>query len=342
MKLEDIFTFENLYEAHKNCRKGKQHKGEVIRFEANLSVNISKIIKEITTREYKLGKYREFYIYEPKERLIEALPYKDRVVIRCLCDHSVKEKIEAKLIFDNAACRCGKGSDFAIHRLEKFLRHEYLKENNNHFYFLKCDIKKYFPSINHDILIKLLKEVSFSDDEMWIIEKMIRQQPNDVKIGLPLGNQTSQWFALLYLNKVDRLIKERFRIKGYVRYMDDMILIHRDKAYLRRCLKEIERVCSLELKLSLNQKTQIGKVCDGIDFLGYRHILTDSGKIIRKLRASSKSRMKKHLRTLEKLENKNIVDSFYVYMRKNAFYNHVKNTDESLNFKRKILPKDVK
>lgn len=157
MKLEEIFTFEHIYTSYKNCRKGKQHKGEVIRFETNLAVNIYKIREEIITRKYKLGKYKQFLIYEPKERLIESLPFKDRVVIRCFCDYSLKPKLEKRLIYDNVACRKGKGTEFAIQRMHSFLKKEYKKENNSQFYFLKCDIKKYFPNINHTILLQLLK-----------------------------------------------------------------------------------------------------------------------------------------------------------------------------------------
>lgn len=338
MELEEIFTFENLYQAYKQCRKSKQHKGEVIRFETNLSTNISNLVKEIASKKYKLGKYKEFLIYEPKERIIEALPFKDRVVIKCFCDVVLRDKIERKLIYDNAACRKNKGTAFAIKRLEKFLREEYRKENNNKIYFLKCDIRKYFQSINHEILLSLLKKVKFSNDEMWMIEKLIRDQPNNADVGLPLGNQSSQWFALLYLNVIDRFVKEVLRIKGYVRYMDDMILIHRDKSYLQYCLKEIENKCRKELKLSLNQKTQIGIVKNGIDFLGFRHILNENGSITRKLRASSKQRLKKHLKTLNKLRDKNIVDDEYVYIRKNAFYNHIKDTKESKNLKENTFP----
>lgn len=338
MELEEIFTFENLYQAYKQCRKSKQHKGEVIRFETNLSTNISNLVKEIASKKYKLGKYKEFLIYEPKERIIEALPFKDRVVIKCFCDVVLRDKIEKKLIYDNAACRKNKGTAFAIKRLEKFLREEYRKENNNKIYFLKCDIRKYFQSINHEILLSLLKKVKFSNDEMWMIEKLIRDQPNNADVGLPLGNQSSQWFALLYLNVIDRFVKEVLRIKGYVRYMDDMILIHRDKSYLQYCLKEIENKCRKELKLSLNQKTQIGIVKNGIDFLGFRHILNENGSITRKLRASSKQRLKKHLKTLNKLKDKNIVDDEYIYIRKNAFYNHIKDTKESKNLKQNTFP----
>lgn len=341
MELNEIFTFENLYEAYKSCRKSKQHKGEVIRFEVNLSNNISNLMNEIISKKYKLGNYKEFLIYEPKKRIIEALPFKDRVVIKCFCDNTLKPKIEKKLIYDNAACRKGKGTTFAIKRLEKFLKHEYLKQKDNNIYFLKCDISKYFPSINHQVLLELLNKINFSDDEMWMINKLISEQPNKVDIGLPLGNQSSQWFALLYLNVVDRYIKEELQIKGYIRYMDDMILIHRDKKYLQYSLLQIEKICTDKLKLSLNQKTQIGLVQNGIDFLGYRHILNKNGSITRKLRLSSKQRLKRHLKTLQKLRDKNIVDDEYVYVRKNAFYNHIKDTRESLRLKNATFPNKI-
>ena len=187
MKLEEIFTFENLYDAYKGCRKSKQHKGEVIRFEVNLSSNITKLMHEIITKKYRLGKYKEFLIYEPKERVIEALPFRDRVVIKCFCDVALKNKIDRKLIYDNAACRKEKGITFAIRRLEKFLRNEYSKERNNKIYFLKCDIRKYFQSIDHEVLLKLLQKINFSSDEMWMIEKLVKEQPNNANVGLPLG-----------------------------------------------------------------------------------------------------------------------------------------------------------
>lgn len=328
MTLKEIFTFEKLYEAHKHCRLSKQHKREVIDFEVNLSNNLIKMSNQLQNKTYIIGNYRKFKIYEPKERIIEALPYKDRVVIMCFCKYSIMPRIEKLLIDDNVSCRKEKGSLFGIKRLEKFLKREYLTKKNNNIYFLKCDIKKYFPSISHEILINNLKKVGFSKDEMWFIEKLIRYK-NSESYGLPLGNLSSQWFALFYLNKVDRFIKEQLKIKGYVRYMDDMILIHRDKKYLQECKKEIEKICNNDLNLSLNDKTQIGKVSNGIDFLGFRHILTAKGKVIRKLRSSSKIRLKHHLKTLYKLKDKNLVDSQYVIVRRNSFYAHILYSNES-------------
>lgn len=337
MKFEEIFSFENLYEAHKQCRKSKQHKGEVIRFEINLAKNIIKINQELCLKKFKFDDYKVFRIFEPKERIIEAPSYKNRVIIRCFCDNVLKNKIEKKLIYDNVACRKNKGTSFGIKRLKIFLNKEFLKQKNNDIYFLKCDIKKYFNSIDHEILINLLKKINFSEDEMWFIKKLIKEQPNQMKIGLPLGNQSSQWFALFYLNSIDRFIKEKLRIKNYIRYMDDMILICRDKKYLQFCKREIQQKLKNVLNLELNQKTQIGKVSNGIDFLGYNITLTESGKIIIKLRASSKIRMKKHIKTLNKLKYKDKVDEEYIYIRNNAFYNHIKITKEN-NLKKIVYP----
>lgn len=328
MNVDEIFSFENLYRAHKECRRSKQNISEIINFELNLSYNISKLVRSLKNKTYKFGKYYKFYIYEPKERLIEALPYKDRIVIKCFCNTVLIPKLQNRLINDNVACRKGKGTLYGIKRLELFLKREYIKKNSNEIYYLKCDIKKYFPSINHEILLTMLSKLNFSEDEMWFIKKTIKEQPNNSLIGLPLGNQTSQWYALLYLNKIDRLIKEKLRVKGYVRYMDDMILIHHNKSFLQKCKKEIEKKCKDELKLELNGKTQIGKVKYGIDFLGFRHVLTKTGKVVRKLRKSSKQRLKHHLKILKKLEDKKIVDKDYVLVRKNSYYSHILYSNE--------------
>lgn len=336
MNIEEIFSFENLYKSHIKCRKTKQHKGEVIRFEVNISENLYKLQKELFTKKYKLGKYKQFIIYEPKKRLIEALPYKDRIVIMCFCDNVLKKKLEKRLINDNVACRTGKGTKYGIDRLTYFLKKEYFKEKNNDIYYLKCDIKKYFPSIDHEILLNLLSKVGFSKDEMWFLNIVINSEV-DKTVGLPLGNQTSQWFAIFYLNRIDRLIKEELQIKGYVRYMDDFILIHRDKKYLQYCLKRINEVCNRELNLELNNKTQIGVAYNGIDFLGFRHTLTSTGKVITKLRLSAKKRLRKHIKVLNKLKNKNVIDDDYYEMRMNAFSAHLMFSDE--NYYKRVCQK---
>lgn len=336
MSLEEIFTFENIYAAHKWCRKSKQHKGEVVRFEIDLSKNITELIKELTSRKYKLGKYRKFKLFEPKERLIEALSYKDRVVLMCFVTNVLKPIISKHVIYDNAACQKNKGTDFGLNRLTKFLKREFINEHGNDFYYLKCDIHKYFPSINHEVLLNKLKRIGLTDDELYMARLFMTNY--ETSVGIPLGNLSSQWYALIYLDDLDRFIKEKLQIKGYIRYMDDFILIHKDKNYLRYCLKEIDSFCKERLKVELNAKTQISKVKNGIDFLGFRLILTETGKVIKKLRGSSKRRIKRHLRNLKKLEDKGIVDREYVNIRKNCFYSRIDNSDESRTFLNKAKP----
>lgn len=129
-----------------------------------------------------------------------------------------------------------------------------------------------------------MRKSGLDNEDMWFIDKLLESRYSENGIGLPIGNQTSQWFGLFYLNVVDRLIKEKLRVKYYVRYMDDMILIHHDKEYLKLCKQEIEKCVSEKLNLKLNSKTQIGQLKNGIDFLGFRNILMKNGKILRLLR----------------------------------------------------------
>ncbi len=197
--------------------------------------------KNDSNKIYKVGTYKQFKIYEPKERIIEALPYKDRVVLMALCSNIIEPKFERRLIYDNVACRKGKGTDFGIKRLEKFLHSYYKKFKTNQGYVLKCDVRKYFQNIDHTILFNKLKKEKFDEDEIWILKLIIDSKNQENGVGLPIGNQTSQWFGLYYLDEIDRLIKEKLRIKYYVRYMDDMILLHNDKEYLKYCKEKIEK-----------------------------------------------------------------------------------------------------
>lgn len=320
--LEEAFTFEKLFDAHKKCRVSKQHRKDTVSFEINISQNLTSLSKDIFSKKYKPGKYKIFKIFEPKERIIEALSYKDRVVLMAFCSNIIEKKLEKSLIYDNVACRKGKGTFFGIQRLHKFLKDYYHKFGESG-YFLKCDIKKYFQSINHEILLKNLAKTSLDEEDLWFINTILQSKNNDTKVGLPIGNQTSQWFGLFYLNIVDRLIKEKLRIKYYVRYMDDMILIHNDKEYLKYCKQEIEKCVNEKLNLQLNSKTQIGQLKSGIDFLGFRHILMPNGKILRFLRSQAKVKLKKKLKLLKKIKTSELVDENYIKVRLNAFNAHL-------------------
>lgn len=153
-----------------------------------------------------------------------------------------------------------------------------------------------------------LAKTSLDEEDLWFVNTILQSKNNDTKVGLPIGNQTSQWFGLFYLIKVDRLIKEKLGVKYYVRYMDDMILIHNDKEYLKYCRLEIEKCVKEELVLSLNSKTQIGRLKNGIDFLGFRHILYEKGKIKTFLRGQAKLRLRKNVKNLSKLRECKLFD----------------------------------
>ena len=298
---EKICDFQNLYKAHVISRRGKRHKAEVIEFELNLSSSLTRLKEQLDKRTYKMRGYYDFIIREPKERRIYASHYSDRVVQHCLCDEVLKPVIQKRLIHDNAACQPGKGTHFALNRLSGFIREHY-KKNGANGYFLKCDISKYFASIDHAVLKENLVRIVKDEEVRNLLFLIIDSFASDgtPEKGLPLGNQTSQWFAIYYLDPVDRMIKERLRIKHYVRYMDDLILVHPDKAYLKKCLDQIRELAEGELKLKLNEKTQIFPLKNGVQFLGFHFYLSDSGKVIRKLKVQSKIRYKRRLVKLQK------------------------------------------
>ncbi|MCL2051844.1 MAG: RNA-directed DNA polymerase [Lachnospiraceae bacterium] len=293
-KYEEMLSFQNLYNAHLAARRGKRDKTEVIKFEMNLAENLCHLQRQLAERTYYPHGYKHFMIYEPKARSIYAPDYSDRVVQHCLCDNILMPTLEKRLIYDNAACRIGKGTHFSMDRLSFFIR-EFYKKHGTEGYFLKCDVRKYFDNISHPVLKQKLGKV-FDGEIFTLLCRIIDSYETAENIGLPLGNQASQWFALYYLDSVDRLIKERLQIKHYVRYMDDLILIHSERNHLSDCLSEIQRTCNTDLKIELNEKTQIFPVKNGVDYLGWHFSLSETGKVIRKLRTSNKRRLKRRMR----------------------------------------------
>lgn len=228
-------------------------------------------------------------IYDPKKREIQAIPYSDRIVQHSLYDNLLIPLMKHHLINANCACRVGKGTDYAIKLLRQFMTKHY-KKNGNSGYFVKLDIKKYFPSINHEVLYKKLARFNFDENINWLLHTVIDSYGNGV--GLPMGNQSSQCFALLYLDRIDRIIKEQLRIKFYVRYMDDMILLVQTKEEVAACLEKI-RVEVLKEKVVLNHKSQIIKIKNGVEFFGWNFTFGKNGKIIQKKKSVKKKNIPK-------------------------------------------------
>ena len=182
-------------------------------------------------------------------------------------------------------------------RLEGFLR-DYYRKYGNKGYFLKFDIRKYFDSICHDVLKKKLER--FPDEEVrTLLYHIIDSYEHSENRGVPMGNQSSQWFALYYLDRLDRFIKERLKVKYYVRYMDDGVLIHHDKEFLKKALAKMKELVE-EDGLEFNSKTHIFPISQGVDFLGFHFYLTDTGKVIKRLRTSNKRRFKRRMKRFQK------------------------------------------
>ena len=293
-----LCAFENLYAAHCVARVGKRRKADVIGFEMNLAHELIRLKTRLESGAYAIGGYQRFIIHDPKTREIQALSYADRVVQHSLCDNILAPFFEKRLIYDNAACRVGKGTGFGIARLTAFLREHY-RRHGAAGWILKADIRQYFPSIDHEILLARLRRGIPDPRVMALLEKIINSYHAAPGKGLPMGNQTSQWFALYYLDPIDRLIKEKLCIPHYTRYMDDMVLLSPSKAELQECLRRIREKCADELKLELNAKTQIMPIKNGVDYLGWHFYLTPSGKVVRTLRAAAKARLKKRLKALQ-------------------------------------------
>ena len=297
IEFDKIADFQSLYKAHTVARRGKRTTREVIEFEMNLSDNLIRISEELKNGTYNISGYYNFEIYDPKYRVIHALHYRDRVVQHCLCDEVLVPLIDKKLIFDNSACRIGKGTHFAIKRISYFLNSFY-KQNGVEGYFLKCDIRKFFDNIDHKILKGKLLRIISDEQLLTLLFHIIDSYEVAPGKGIPLGNQTSQWFAVYYLDGFDRMIKEKLQLKYYSRYMDDGVIIHSDKDYLKHCLKELTSYLENELNLSFNEKTEIFPLKNGVNYLGWHIYLSDSGKIIRKISQQTKYKFKRNLKKM--------------------------------------------
>lgn len=297
---EAICDFQNLYKAHLRARTNKRKKPEVIRFEMHLAENLSRMSRELTERTYRMGGYYHFTITEPKEREVFAAYYPDRVLLHCLCDEVIAPTLGPRLIYDNAACQKGKGPHFAQDRLAGFLREHY-RACGTEGWVLKCDISKYFASIDHEVLKAKLRRVLRDRDVLELVFQFIDSYETEGHPGkgLPLGNQSSQWYAIYYLDTVDRLVKERLRIKRYSRYMDDSVIIHPDKDFLADSFAQMREVIEGELRLTLNPKSAITPLRDGVDYLGWRFFLNQNGRVIRRLKPAGKRRMWERLHRLQ-------------------------------------------
>ena len=274
-----IYAFENLEQAFLNARRGKRHKPNVASFEMNLGEELLALQDELQAETWQPGGYRHFTIYEGKPRRISAAPFRDRVTHHALCN-VITPIWEARFHYDSYACRVGKGTHAALGRCTHFAR--------RYPYVLQCDIVQFFPSVDHEILRGLLARHIACPPTLRLIDNIIASGagvhadryemqwfPGDDLFaasrlrGLPIGNQTSQFWANVYLHELDNFVKQDLRCKAYLRYCDDFMLFAEDKPTLHRWRRDIENfLITLRLKIHPN-KTALHPVKAGIPFLGF-------------------------------------------------------------------------
>jgi len=299
-KFEDIVSLDNLLEAWREFLKGKRKKKDVREFSFRLMDNIISLRHDLVHNTYKHGSYQAFNISDPKPRNIHKATVRDRLI-----HHAIYRKLypffDKTFIADSFSCRLNKGTHKALNRFCS-LAFRISKNNTRTCWVLKCDIKKFFASIDHDILMNILQKYIPDKDVLWLLEMIISSFPGPgQKTGLPLGNLTSQLFVNIYMNEFDQFVKHKLKAKHYIRYADDFVLFSENRKWLEAQIPAINNFFQKELKLALHpQKVYIKTLSSGIDFLGWVHFPDR-----RVLRTTTKKRMKKKIGITPKIETIN-------------------------------------
>ncbi len=306
----NVIDFESLYEAFKKASHRKRYTQSSMCFRQNLDENLIQIQNELIWRTYIPRPLRVFTIYEPKERQIAAPDFRDRIVHHSLVS-AIEPAFERRFISCSYACRKEMGTYKAMVETQKMTRRA--KQEWKSYWVLKCDVKKYFPSIRHDLLKATIRKTIYDRNVLWLIDTIIDSYGEER--GIPIGALTSQLFANIYLDQLDHYLKDHLGIKHYTRYMDDFIVLGKTKRELVEVKERIEKYLAT-LDLHLNHRTGIWPGRHGIDFCGYRiwptHILPRKRTIMT---------IKRKLSALRKrypdgmLEIKKIIDSFLGYIK---------------------------
>ena len=285
-----ITGWENLLLAYQKAGRGKRGRGSVAAFEYRLEDNLYQLQEELRTQRYRPGGYHSFFIHEPKRRLISAAPFRDRVVHHALCN-VIEPLFERGFIEDSYANRIGKGTHRARGRCQEFAR--------RFRYVLSCDVRQFFPSLDHAVLRAQLARKIADAPTLWLVDQILQSGegvlseqyemvyfPGDDLLaalrprGLPIGNLTSQFWANVYLNPFDHFVKRRLRCPGYVRYVDDFLLFADDKSTLWAWKAALEEELA-RYRLTIHSGAQPHPVTEGIPFLGF-HVFPDRIRLKRR------------------------------------------------------------
>jgi RNA-directed DNA polymerase len=287
-----------LLKSFREFLRGKRKRKDVARFFVNFMDNVMALHNELQDKTYQHGGYKAFKINDPKTRDIHKASVRDRLIHHAIY-RVLYPYFDRKFIFDSYSCRIGKGTHKAISRLRKF---SYIvsKNGTRTCWILKCDIRKFFANIDHQILKNILVKYIADGDVLWLLAQVISSFNTKGKsgVGLPLGNLTSQLLVNIYMNEFDQFVKRNIKAKYYARYCDDFVIIHEDRNYLENMIPKISKYFKGELKLSLHpDKIFIKTLSSGVDFLGWVNFSHH-----RVLRTATKKRMLKNIKQTSKTE----------------------------------------
>ncbi len=317
------------------AREGKTLKLYVIKFENNLKENLLNLRNELIFHTYRPRPLKTFILRDPKTRKISKSDFRDRVVHHAICN-IIAPFYEEKFIYDSFANRIGKGNFNAIERFNKFKR-KVSRNNTIKCFVLKADIKHYFETVNHSILLKILKKRIKDEKLIWLIKLIFENHKTQIKgKGMPLGNLTSQFFANVYLNDLDQFVKHELKAKYYIRYVDDFVIFHQSRKLLEIYKEKINDFIKNNLDIELHpDKSQVLKLNKGINFLGFR-IFYYHKLIIRKNKRRFEKKFERMKRLFEKrkIGREKVIEKFEGWLAYNSHgdtYKYRKRITSSFN-----------
>lgn len=280
--LQSKLNAETIHQAHHRARKGKTRRRDVVMTDNHIDLYVNHIITVLQLGIYEPSKYHQFIVTDPKKRLVLALPYQDRIAHQILIEEFIKPYYLPRFIENSYACIPERGTHAAANKIQGYMR--IMRRNQGKYYILKMDISKYFNSIDRDVLLKILRHDIVDADLLNLINTIIFSDTQHT--GVPIGNYTSQYFANIYLNKLDQYCKHNLGVKYYVRYMDDFIILAPNKQQAKQWYEAIQRYVEGYLHLKLNPKSRFYPSSHGLDFVGYK--MTEN---YRHLRQRSKNKL---------------------------------------------------
>lgn len=292
----ESFPLDIILQAICDCSRDVSWKSSVLRWKipSNMLRFAVTLKKELDSKTYKISPFTTFFVTEPKQRLIHSPMFRDRVVQWTMCLNGLYDDLMHDAVADSCACQLGKGTLYATKRLTEHLC-EYYRHNGATGWCLRLDIHHFFYELRHDVLHRLVDKKVTNPDYRWILHMDIDCFDDP---GLGLGCPSHQMLANAYLHKMDHFIKEKLRIRWYLRYSDDIVILHPSKKYLQYCWKAIEDELA-KIGLHLNKKSCLHPISQGIVFLKFRYkLMPTTGRVIRRMIGQTVKRYRRHLRAL--------------------------------------------